>query len=407
MALDRLNRIAFINLNGQLCTVAPDGSDLRCLTPPGRIFQFPAWSPDGLYLAAIGGDRLGGGVFVVADQAADPAASNLIELYYSQSQIPFYLYWSPDSRQMSFLANHPEGGIGFHLASLATRSNRLLTTGQPFFWDWTSAADQILIHTGSSGPEARLAFIDPLGQGQGENITQPGFFQAPGIAPSGRFWAFAELDAFEQSQMVVISESGAIHTTIPHEGAVALSWSPRREHLAFISPPAPTNHFYGPLRLLEMTSGMVRMLGDEGVLAFFWSPNGRIIAYLRIAETTGGEDDISISGVANHGPPTNGHGPPLSARAEQILLTLELWIVEVGSGRRRQLIAFQPPPLFVNQFMPFFDQYALSHRLWSPDSDAVVLPLITDDTIQILVVPINGDPPRAIAEGMMAFWSWQ
>src|SRR6185436_3784206 len=134
------------------------------------------------------------------------------------------------------------------------------------------------------------------------------------------------------------------------------------------------------------------------VLAFFWSPNGRLIAYFKLAETVGMADNIALASPSHNGLPTNGHGPARSAETQPTRLDLALWVVDVESGRRQRLLTFQPPPLFVNQFMPFFDQYALSHRLWSPNSDALVLPLLAAETIQIVVVPLSGSQPQPIAQ---------
>ena len=61
----------------------------------------------------------------------------------------------------------------------------------------------------------------------------------------------------------------------------------------------------------------------------------------------------------------------------------------------------------MNQFLPFFDQYALSHRLWSPDSEALVLPVKRAGVSEITVVPIDGAQPVTLAAGEIAFWSWQ
>jgi TolB protein len=55
--------------------------------------------------------------------------------------------------------------------------------------------------------------------------------------------------------------------------------------------------------------------------------------------------------------------------------------------------------------LPYFDQYALSHRLWSPDSSALVLPIQVQDEARIFVVPVSGGQPQEIAVGDMAFWS--
>src|SRR4029453_8961236 len=97
-----LNRIVFINLQGQIVTIDPSGETVRTLTQVGRIFQFPAWAPDGSYVAAIGSDRLGSGVFIIQDLSSpeEPEA-----LYYHRQQEPIYLYWSPDSQMVSFFAS--------------------------------------------------------------------------------------------------------------------------------------------------------------------------------------------------------------------------------------------------------------------------------------------------------------
>jgi len=86
---------------------------------------------------------------------------------------------------------------------------------------------------------------------------------------------------------------------------------------------------------------------------------------------------------------------------------LGLSVVDVDSGESRLLTVFEPTNLFVNQFLPFFDQYALSHRVWSPDSQALVLPMKHEGDNFILVVPADGGEPAVIAHGVAAFWSQQ
>jgi TolB protein len=70
-------------------------------------------------------------------------------------------------------------------------------------------------------------------------------------------------------------------------------------------------------------------------------------------------------------------------------------------------LSFSPTPLFLSQFLPFFDQYALSHRLWSPDSNALVLPIMVDGRAQIIVVDAERGEARRLANGISAFWSQQ
>ena len=143
---DPINRIAFVNLEGQLVTIDPNSHNQHLLTPKGPIFQFPAWSPNGSYVAAIGSDQIGSGVYIMADQV-NPDEPR--KLHYGIVETPLYLYWSPDNYWVSFLANHPSTGLGLNLAPIDGGASRLLTTGQPFFWDWTPNGKQLLIHTKS------------------------------------------------------------------------------------------------------------------------------------------------------------------------------------------------------------------------------------------------------------------
>jgi TolB protein len=62
--------------------------------------------------------------------------------------------------------------------------------------------------------------------------------------------------------------------------------------------------------------------------------------------------------------------------------------------------------LFVGQVLPFFDQYALSHRFWSPDSRAIALPIAADDgSVSIAAIPTDGGPTTRSAGGVAASWS--
>jgi hypothetical protein len=108
-----VNRIVFINADGQVETISPDGGDGRLLTDTDFNYQFPAWSPDGSYLAVIGGDVLGGGIYLLSDEE-NPVQPQ--ELYFDSDQTPIYLYWSPDNRQVSFIASHPDDDIGSEIS---------------------------------------------------------------------------------------------------------------------------------------------------------------------------------------------------------------------------------------------------------------------------------------------------
>jgi hypothetical protein len=60
----------------------------------------------------------------------------------------------------------------------------------------------------------------------------------------------------------------------------------------------------------------------------------------------------------------------------------------------------------VSQFLPYFDQYALSHHVWAPDSSTILLPLI-DPTgrDRLVALPADGSPSSRTFDGEFGFWS--
>jgi TolB protein len=84
---------------------------------------------------------------------------------------------------------------------------------------------------------------------------------------------------------------------------------------------------------------------------------------------------------------------------------LELWVIDISEGEPRWLTSFEPSRVFMSQFLPYFDQYALSHRIWSPSSDALIVPMQEDDRSRLYVVPVDGGNALPVASGDIGFWS--
>jgi TolB protein len=386
---DRINRIVYVSADNHIATINPNGTDGRLLTEISRDYLFPAWSPAGNDIAVIANSASSAAVI----QLRDGLEARETNLYFSRRQPVIYLYWSPDGRHLSFITNHPEGGLGLNIATPGeSEESRLLALGQPFYWQWTADADQLFIHTGFSGRGARLTLIDVEGDGEGENVAEPGFFQSPGISADGRYWAYAE-EVSADSRWVVVADtqSGELQRE-QHGGQVALSWSPTTNQLAFISGDEGDFRFFGPLRLLDAVTGEMTLLSQDVVIAFFWSPDGRYVAYFTANQVR--EDEIQVNARQRLGKPGQQRG-----------IEFRLFVVDVMTGEGLQLAAFRPTLTFLTQFLPYFDQYALSHRLWSPDSSALVLPIQVQDEARIFVVPVSGGQPQEIAVGDMAFWS--
>ena len=378
-------RVAFINPDGQLVTVAPDGTDSRTLTPPGSRYQFPAWSPTGDDVAVIGASAEGSGVFTVSD-----SADAEIQTLYENPAI--YLYWSPDGEKVGFLAQG-EAGLELQVAPKDGTETQQVASGNPLYWQWDGDSDGLLVHTGvlDSGELALYSLTGPTG----DPLATPGLFNAPGLSASGDYLAYAELSG--SGTRIVLAgntpENADVRRELPYEGLSVLSWSPAADQLAVMNPPVATRLPYGPIRLLDAETGDLTPLVETTAIAFFWSPDGKNIAY--IAPLRRNDGDVTDSLDAPNA---------VTVSAAQDIPLLELRVINVKTGDDRLLSAFTPTPLFFGQFLPFFDQYALSHRVWSPDSAALVLPMLTEEGSKIVVVPLEGET-QVLGDGEMPFWS--
>jgi len=402
-ATPSINRIAIINHEGQIETMSPTGSDRRVLTlrSDRTLFQFPAWTPDGRRLAFVGNQQNGGGIYVLDDAARTGALADH-QIYFSDDQPPYYLYWSPDSHHLAFLANYARNQSSLNVvAGDGSGESRLLATGSPFYWDWSHDSHRMLIHSGRNRSDESLALIDIDGQTMAGNLAIPGDFQAPGIGRDGRYWAFAEQADGGLSALVVVDTQSGERQAFEQSGSVALGWSPAHDRVAFTTGSLNGHPYWGPLRWLDVATGEVRTLSTQTVLAFFWSPDGQSIAFLTLSRDAN-DDSINARNKDDIRRMSRAAAAP-AQQPNRSMLTLSVIDVESGTGLR--LLDFLPTVAYLSQFLPFFDQYALSHRIWAPDSSAIVLPVREDDANRILVVPVGGGRPYRLAEGEIAFWS--
>ena len=58
----------------------------------------------------------------------------------------------------------------------------------------------------------------------------------------------------------------------------------------------------------------------------------------------------------------------------------------------------------MNHILPYYDQYALSHRLWAPDSSAIALPLDADGDDRLFVIPADGSEMTPLESAELGFW---
>jgi TolB protein len=397
-------RIAAVDAAGALSSMNVDGGSIVTYPAPGVTFQFPAWSPDGTRIAAIGTDDRGAGVYVFAAPGGGSVATAPTIAYKSADHPAFYLYWDPNGKALAFLTTEP-GGIALrYVAADASAPDSTVRTGSPMYWQWVDPT-RLLVHSGGNAPGAFVGEVGPDGAVTAPIAIEPGLFRPPGVSGGGGYLAYSTPGQGDSASVVVDSRDGATHREVSVFGGAALEFDPVGDALAFVAPDqagATPDLPIGPLRAVDPASGVVRTLLGGSVVAFFWAPDGRTIAALRL----GAPGDTNVAARSDAVASLARAGVPPDAAQTAAGVQLRIVFVDVASGSIRSERTGRLSDLFISQVLPFFDQYALSHRVWSPDGTSILLPLDDDQGVsQLTIIPADGSPVRQLAPGVIGFWS--
>lgn len=377
----------------------PAGSGPRRLAAAQRDEQghsilshyWPTWSPDGARIAfssiavegaVEGKSKLSATTYVVGAEGGTPAA-----LYRSPPgvppviapNVPHYLSWSPDCRHLAVVAPGAEG-LTLFIANVDSGQTVPVMAGAPLFPAWAPDGSRLLLHPGN-----QLLMVE-LSEGVKVSAIAGGAvgFRTPAWSPNGTRIAFAEQPAENKLNLLTADPSGQeVRIEAELNAPAAFLWSPEGTTIACATLTNPEAPSYGGLRLLEVKGGRAVSLTDDELLAFFWSPDGRRLAYVLPDATEG----------------------------------LYSWVIlDLREGRRRRLASHFPSRDMLTLYA-FFDQYAHSHQLWSPDGTKLVYSgrlNLNGHThygsgeleSRILVADVTGEAPaNVVGEGSLAFWS--
>lgn len=396
--------ISYIGVDGNIYVTDQSGRNKTTLTQDAvipqaqsgafRYYQYPTWSRDSNQLAFVG----------ISGEGANQSTSDLYianleeekseKVYASESEHPFYLYWSPDNENLSFLST-AASGQAFLLQSVPAKGGErtILDTGSPYYWSWAPDGNTLIVHTGAtnSATVEHMAFL----QVDSEIIEDalepsPAAFQAPAWSPDGSRILLSRLNDKKEKEIILMDQNGSVEKTLgTFETSASFAWSRDSELVAYIAGDRPlTAGTLGTLHTMDLTTSE-DFFQDKDVMAFFWSPNSKKLAYFKPFVST------SEGGTDSSGQPQ-----------QQFLLQLNM--LDVISGESRELFTFRPTDQFVS-ILPYFDQYHQSTTIWSPDSNNLVISFLNADSNPgIAVVPASGQlEPRLLAEGYLAFWSWK
>jgi len=355
-----------------------------------RRYTWPTWSTDGR-LAFFGfstqpTDAYTLGIFV---QGADGTVRRVLS---SNEDIFTYAYWSP--------ADCNAGPDCRDLAVLYTAANRELATvnirdadefsitqlsiGGPHYWDWSPDGQQLF----QSRFGRELSVYDAE---RGEVTTQfdrtPGFGRAVDWSPvDDRL--LAPIQAPGGTALAILNGEDVTLIDSGFPAGVSAAWSPNAERIAYL------NEFNGGLNLIGIDGSSVEddptRLAEE-VIAFWWSPDGRQLAYLRV------EAVEAFDG-------------PIAGRLQQQASQLVWYVYDLAKDSTRRGPGWLPTENMV-YYLSFFDQFARSHRLWSADGRYLtyaetVLP-DGDEWVRVVDTQATTLQAETVRAGSIGIFAWE
>jgi WD40 repeat protein len=392
-------RIAYVGTDGNIYTVAPDGTRLVALTrnrPTGTDrYNALAWSPDGrLAFASSTGE--GSTLYT-----AQPDGTERTRVFSGgPDAAPFYLYWSPNGQQLAFLTPSQSSQLALWIADgHAADSAQTIAQGSPSYFSWASNSQSLLMHMGRPQGglnDTHMAIFDPSQSMLVELPDTPGGFQAPAWSPNSRQFLFARQGSQRTSELV-LAEGDDRRVLASSRTGMAFAWSPAGDRIAYSSPDPVEALLYGSVVVTDLEGKERSVVAQGQIMAFFWSPDGKRLAVLNF--DPGGQE-------------RQGRTIPVWAGAAPRLQSADVglaWsVVNLADGTLMDYASFQPTESFL-LLVPYFDQYAQSLSLWSPDGRYLVYADVNDRdqaSIRVLDTLEPLQPARRLAEGTFAAWSW-
>ena len=382
-----MTEIAYINESMKAFLTNDSGKSPVPLNGPGDVQSWPTWSPNGRYVvysAFSSGMNGHGRIRVYLHDLSSGETESIFANEPGSDGIargtPHYVLWSPNGKMVSLIARSKAEGLSALVYRIGEQGPpKLVHDGFPLFSSWSRNSRFLLFHAG-----AEHYLVDF--EGEPTPRRMPGdsrLYMTPSWSPRGAVMGLlSEGKEYRSSLMLVDVENLSAQTLVEFNGNGAFVWSPDGESVALTREPQGESRFYSGIWHVSL-DGTERKIVHDMVLAFFWSPNGREIAYITTSE--GAEGSVRWG------------------------------LVDVESGESRYLSDFRPTEEQLNVFM-FFDQYVQSHNPWSPDGRALIYsgalgytkgrdPLPGQGEASVVVEDIETGKPAEVARGIFGTWS--
>ena len=384
-----INRIAYIDADGQLTTVNPDGSRRQQLTlgavadavdriggivaqplAADRLYSWPAWSPDGARIAVSQIDASQSGPPEISVRSLESATGVGGPVFVNADPIPIadgaphYVQWSPNGRHLGITAATRDGltlfvadgnlGDGIRAPANPVAVRR----GSPLYFNWSPDSRSLAVHSGEE--VLALHFDAAFTQATVQPIGQSRSFRTPVWSPDGAQLAWSGPGGDSEALWI----SRPAQTDYPPlrlaevDGDCAFLWSPDGAVIAVADRQSDGSPAYRRLRLIAADGSQERIIQqDDWTLAFFWAPTGRQLAWVALnTEERAMEWRIDPGQL----------DAPDAANADDTDSDDNAADTPAGG------LQFSPTgTAFL--MLAFFDQYASSHTPWAPDGSALTI----------------------------------
>ena len=396
-----INRLAVVGPDAQIRSYLPDGSGETTISSGEGLFTWPTWSPDGQTVAFSGIVRNDDGEPIVTLFGYDWEEGEVRPIHEGEpgyagllaDGVVHYPLWSPDSSKLAFVVVTERHGLSLFVDKVAaTSAPAFILDRGPLWMSWSTDSSRLAVHR--SLDHFLVSFED---ESKMQRIRmESDAYRVPAWRPGSNELALSSVAGRTGYGLYSarITDAGLVFTQPVSEvgPTSAFLWSPDGSHLAVADDARPVRYGNTPIlvyrrfRMLDSATFSEKALVQENVLSYFWSPDGTKVALVTIASAEG---------------------------------ELRWMLLDTATGSTIRLVDFTPSRDQLTMFQ-FFDQYAYSHLLWSPDSRFIVFAgrlsfdassagfMAQSDRRNSTVFIIDTGPVTTIdevADGVLAFWS--
>lgn len=361
-------RLVILDEAGNVVTMDPDGTNGVPVADDGggRVTYFqPIWSPDGSRISVTRADAEAFSIEVIDVDTGERTST-------ATDSNSFYHYWSPDGSRLASLASTGPGELGLDVITLGSESGPTrLADGQPLYFSWSPDSSDIVAHVGDAPLE--LLTSDTTAP----EFGAPGGFSAPQWTDGGII--HIEL-ASRRQQLTRTQLDGATEPVASVIAGAVFTATPDGRHIAVLAAAGDDVGFSvraqqiptvprGQLVVVAADDGTFEVVEAGTVAAFSWDPTGQRLLIL----------ELSAAGS----------------------FRWRVW----EDGESAALAEFLPAPALLRDVVPFFDQYAQSMTLWSPDGMAFAFPGSVGGVDGIWRQDLGGAEPIRLTGGTWVAWS--